>query len=84
MPVIDLRGPEGNAYALMGIARNWAKQLDIDPEPIIKDMRSGDYFHLLTAMEEAFPYVGLEFIHDPRNPDLDPDDDEEEEDEEES
>lgn len=80
MPVIDLRGPEGNAFALMGIARHWAQQLDIDPAPIIADMRSGDYHHLLTAMEAAFPYVGLEFVHDPRNPDLDPEDDDEEDD----
>jgi hypothetical protein len=80
MPVINLRAPEGNAYALMGIARGWAKQLGMDPAPILTDMRSGDYNHLLTAMEEAFPYVGLEFIHDPRNPDLDPEDDEEEDD----
>jgi hypothetical protein len=81
MPVIDLRAPEGNAFALMGIARHWAQQLNIDPAPILADMRSGDYNHLLTAMEEAFPYVGLEFIHDPRNPDLDPEDEEEDEDE---
>jgi hypothetical protein len=80
MPVIDLRGPDGNAFYLMGMVRGWARQLDMDPAPIIADMRSGDYAHLLTAMEEGFPFLDIEFRNDPRNPDLDPEDDDEEDD----
>jgi hypothetical protein len=72
MPVIDLRGPDGNAFYLMGMVRGWARQLDMDPAPIIADMRSGDYAHLLTAMEEGFPFLDIEFRNDPRNPDRAP------------
>jgi hypothetical protein len=59
-PEIDLSGPDGNAYALMGHARNFAKQLNIDPEPIITDMMSSNYEHLLEVFEKHFgEYVTL-------------------------
>jgi hypothetical protein len=57
---IDLTGPNGNAFALMGIARNIAKQLDragandVEIDVIIKDMMSGDYEHLLEVFEKHF------------------------------
>ena len=52
--VIDLTGPDGNAFALMGYAKNFSRQLGIDSKPIIKDMMSGDYEHLLEVFEENF------------------------------
>lgn len=51
---IDLTGPDGNAFALMGYAKNFSKQLDIDSTPIIKDMMSGDYENLLEIFEDNF------------------------------
>ena len=54
---IDLTGPDGNAFALMGYAKNLARQLDIDSKPIIEDMMSGDYEHLLEVFEEHFGSV---------------------------
>ena len=51
---IDLTGPDGNAFALMGYAKKYAKQLEIDPQPILDDMMSGDYEHLLEVFEEQF------------------------------
>ena len=33
-PIIDLTGPEGNAFALLGAATRYAKQLGIDDRPI--------------------------------------------------
>jgi len=51
---IDLTGPDGNAFALMSYARQFAKQLKIDHKPIIDDMMSGDYEHLLEVMEKYF------------------------------
>ena len=54
---IDLTGPEGNAYSLMGYAKKFARQLDIDSKPIIEDMMSGDYEHLLEVFEEHFGSV---------------------------
>ena len=51
---IDLTGPDGNAYSLMGRATSYAKQIGIDPEPILKDMKSGDYDHLIEVFDEHF------------------------------
>lgn len=59
--VIDLTGPEGNAFVLMGYARRYAKQLGKDPEPIINEMMAGDYEHLLFVFDREFgDYIILE------------------------
>ena len=44
---IDLTGPDGNAFVLMGYASNLAKQLKKDENAIKEDMQSGDYEHLV-------------------------------------
>ncbi len=51
---IDLTGPDGNAFVLMGIAKNLAKQLGLDGEMIAKEMMLGDYEDLLQTMEDYF------------------------------
>lgn len=51
---LDLTGPDGNAFALCGHARSLAKNLGLDPAPIIKDMTSSDYEHLLEVFEQHF------------------------------
>ena len=57
---IDLTGPQGNAFVLMGIARNLAKQLDKDGNAITTEMRSGDYDNLVAVFEREFgEYVTL-------------------------
>tara|TARA_B100001063_G_C16699488_1_gene521768 strand:- start:753 stop:971 length:219 start_codon:yes stop_codon:yes gene_type:complete len=52
--VIDLTGPDGNAFALMGYARRFAKQLGLDGSDIINEMKSGDYENLLEVFDNAF------------------------------
>lgn len=52
--IIDLTGPDGNAFALMGYAKQFAKQLGIDSQPIIKEMMSGDYENLLEVFDNTF------------------------------
>ena len=52
--VIDLTGPDGNAFALMGYAKRFAKQLGLDSSEIINEMTSGDYEHLLEVFDENF------------------------------
>ena len=52
--IIDLTGPDGNAFALMGYARRFAKQLGLDSEEIISNMMSGDYENLLEVFDENF------------------------------
>ena len=56
---IDLSGPDGNAYALMGYATDLARQLQVPVEPIIRDMKSGDYDNLVYVFEQNFPVVTL-------------------------
>ncbi len=59
--VIDLTGPEGNAYALMGCAKRYATQLGLDGDAIIKEMMSGDYENLIEVFDKNFgDYVILE------------------------
>ena len=52
--IIDLTGPDGNAFALMGYARQFAKQLGLDSNKIINEMTSGDYENLLQVFDENF------------------------------
>ena len=54
--IIDLTGPDGNAFALMGSAKRLAKWLGLDSDKILLEMRSGDYENFLsrTAAYEAF------------------------------
>ena len=58
--IVDLRGSQGNAFVLLGYARRWAKELDLDGDAICSQMMSGDYENLLKIMKENFPFV--EFI----------------------
>tara|TARA_Y100000592_G_scaffold44441_1_gene70539 strand:+ start:53 stop:268 length:216 start_codon:yes stop_codon:yes gene_type:complete len=52
--VIDLTGPDGNAFVLMGYARQFARQLGLDSNKIIKEMTSGDYENLLEVFDKNF------------------------------
>tara|TARA_Y100000034_G_scaffold114993_1_gene151714 strand:- start:6071 stop:6292 length:222 start_codon:yes stop_codon:yes gene_type:complete len=51
---INLTGPDGNAFYLIGVATRLAKQLDKDPKTITEEMTSGDYEHLLEVFEREF------------------------------
>jgi len=52
--IIDLTGPDGNAYALMAYAKRFARELALDGEEIISNMMSGDYENLLQVFDENF------------------------------
>ncbi len=52
--VIDLTGPDGNAFALMGYANRFARQLGLDPDVIIKEMQMSDYENLLKVFDNYF------------------------------
>ena len=55
---IDLTGPDGNAFVLMGIATQLHRQLqdvmEISQIALIAEMQSGDYENLLQVMERYF------------------------------
>ena len=51
---IDLTGPQGNAFYLLGTAKNLAKQLELNGLEIMEDMQSGDYENLLEVFDKHF------------------------------
>ena len=61
---IDLTGPEGNAFVLLGYAKRYAKQLGmngVEAEEIIHKMQSSDYENLINVFDKYFgDYVILE------------------------
>ena len=59
--VIDLTGPQGNAYYLMAVVQSTFKKSGAPElgESIIKEMKSGDYEHLLETFDR---YLGDHFI----------------------
>lgn len=54
---VDLTGPEGNAFTLIGYARKWSKQLGLNPDEVRKEMMSGDYENLVSVLEKYFGNV---------------------------
>ena len=55
--VIDLTGPQGNAYFLMGMVKKLSNQLDMDGNKILKEMMSGDYENLVKVFDNNFGSV---------------------------
>ena len=51
---IDLTGPHGNAFFLLGTASNLAKQLGLNSEEIMEEMQSGDYENLIQIFDSYF------------------------------
>lgn len=59
--IIDLTGPEGNAFSLLARAQTWGRQLGFDENAIIEEMKSGDYENLVSVFDNHFgDYVILE------------------------
>ena len=57
---IDLTGPDGNAFVLIGYASSLSKQLGLDSKKIQTEMMSGDYEHLIQTFDKYFgEYVTL-------------------------
>ncbi len=58
--VIDLTGPQGNAFYLLGVAKNFCKQLDMtkkNTQSILDEMTSGDYENLIQVFDREFGSV---------------------------
>ena len=55
--IIDLTGPDGNAFALMGYANRFAKQLGYTPQQrgdLTTEMMGSDYENLLEVFDRNF------------------------------
>lgn len=63
-PVIDLSGPEGNAFYLLAEAESLARQLgysQYEQLELMEEMKSGNYEHLIETFDEHFgDYVDLQ------------------------
>ena len=55
--VIDLTGPEGNAFYLLGTAMKLCKQIGLDVNAVLKDLKGGDYEHLITRFDYHFGMI---------------------------
>jgi hypothetical protein len=51
---IDLTGPDGNAFVLIGTAGNLAKQLGLDAKAIRTEMMAGNYENLVNVFDKHF------------------------------
>ena len=55
--VIDLTGPQGNAFYLLGLAMKLCKQIGLDVNAVLKDLKGGDYEHLITRFDYHFGFI---------------------------
>ena len=51
---IDLTGPDGNVFVLMGKAKGFARDLDLDGNKIINEMMSSDYENAVQVFDKYF------------------------------
>ena len=49
--IIDLTGPDGNAFVLLGYAKSYANQLGLSFDKIRDEMTSGDYENLIQVFD---------------------------------
>lgn len=54
---IDLTGPQGNAFFLLGTAKKLARQLDFNESFILNEMKNGDYENLVKVFDHYFGSV---------------------------
>ena len=52
--LIDLAGPDGNAFTLLSYAAKFCKQLGLDRDKILREMQSGDYENLIKVFDSYF------------------------------
>ena len=55
--VVDLTGPQGNAFYLLGTAMKLCKQIGLDVNAVLKDLKGGDYEHLITRFDYHFGMI---------------------------
>jgi hypothetical protein len=51
---LDLTGPQGNAFVLLGYAAELAKKFNLDADVILEEMQSGDYENLVEVFDQYF------------------------------
>lgn len=51
---LDVSGPEGNSFVLLGHAARLSRELGFDKDAITAEMKAGDYRHLVETFERHF------------------------------
>ena len=51
---VDLTGPQGNAFYLMGLASQLSKKMGLDKDEIIAEMMSSNYENLIKVFDRHF------------------------------
>ena len=54
---IDLTGPDGNAFVLLGHAKRLSTTHGMDGDKVCADMMNGDYEHLVRVFDSYFGHV---------------------------
>ena len=52
--IIDLTGPDGNAFMLLAYAKKFSEDLDKPYDMILTQMQSSDYENLIKVFKDAF------------------------------
>ena len=55
--LVDLTGPQGNAFWLLGYANTLGRQLGFDIKKIDDEMTAGDYENLIKVFDKYFGSV---------------------------
>jgi hypothetical protein len=59
--ILNVDGPQGNAYAVMGTVENCMKRAGYDRariDEVITEMKAGDYDHLISVARQWITIVG--------------------------
>jgi hypothetical protein len=51
---VDLTGPDGNAYAILALAKRLCREFDVPFKPLMDKMTSGDYENLIKVFDDKF------------------------------
>lgn len=51
---VDLTGPQGNAFYLLGLASQLSKQLGLDKDEILQEMQTSNYENLVKVFDKHF------------------------------
>jgi hypothetical protein len=51
---VDLTGPNGNAFYLIGLAKSLSDKLGLDAKSIRAEMTTGDYDNLINTFDKYF------------------------------
>ena len=66
--ILDLEGPDGNAFVILGKAHCLANHLNLDSNAILNEMKSSDYNNLVKTFEKYFgEYVDIYGFNESEN-----------------